>query len=140
MPWLRWGVLHYLPVCLLMATAHRVAGCSWPNLSAHFGVLMFDHVAFISASLLMYKHALYNWKRIPHPAWEGFPIFWREGPEHAAAAFSEQLRLLRWYLEWEMTQTMLRCSNKVESEGESQICSKRKSCCWCTSCSICWPH
>ena len=122
--------MHYMPVCLLMAIVHQAAGCPGPKLGAHSGLLLFDSFAVVSASLVMYKQALLKWEHLPHPAWEGFPIFWREGPEHTAAALSEQLRLMRWYLEfqwWETTQTVLHrfdtAADKLESEGNLQICS-----------------
>ena len=129
MPWLRSGLLHYLPVCLLMAVVHQAAGAPYLNLSTHFGVLLFDHVAVILASMAMYKNALYKWDRLPHPHWEGFPIYWREGPEHTAAALSEQLKLMRWWFEyhyWETAQTKARrvAADKLLSEGKLQIYSE----------------
>lgn len=126
MPWLRWGLLHYLPMCLLMAVVHQAAGPPHPQLSTHFGVLLFDHVTVTSASIAMYKHALYKWDQLPHPAWEGFPIYWREGPEHTVAAISEQLKLMRWwfvYHYWESAQTKARrfAADKLLSEGKLRI-------------------
>ena len=112
-----------------MDIVHQAAGCLWPTLKSHHGVLLLGHVAVTTASLVMYKHALYNWEQLPHPPWEGFPIFWREGPEHAAAALSEWLRLMRWSFEWEFTQAMLRCTDRLESEGKLQIYFEYKSCC-----------
>lgn len=103
-PWMRMGVLHYLPACLLLALVHQAANCSM--LTSPIGLLLVDGVAFTSATLLLYKDALGKWEQMPHPTWEGFPIFWREGPEHAAAAFSEWLKHLRWELEWQWGKAM----------------------------------
>ena len=107
-----------------MALLHQAAGCPWHKLGPHSGLLLLDGVAVSSASIAMYKDALRKWEHLPHPAWEGFPIFWREGPEHAAAALSEQLRLMRWHVEfkwWETTQTVLHrfdnSADKLQSEG-----------------------
>lgn len=103
-PWMRMGVLHYLPVCLLLALVHQAANC--PMLASPIKLLLVDGVAFISATLVLYKHALSKWDQTPHPAWEGFPIFWRAGPEHAAAAFSEWLKHLHWELDWQWGKAM----------------------------------
>lgn len=103
-PWLRMGILHYLPLCLLLALVHQAADN--PMLITFLTLLLVDGFAFTSTTVVMYKGALSKWDQMPHPTWEGFPIFWREGPEHAAAAFSEWLKHLRWDLEWQWGKAM----------------------------------
>lgn len=98
-PWMRMGVVYYLSVCLLLALVHQAANC--PMLTSSIKLLLVDGIAFASATLMLYKGALSKWDQIPHPGWDGFSIFWREEPEHAAAAFSEWLKHLRWELEWQ---------------------------------------
>lgn len=104
MPWLQLGLRHHLPTCLLVALLHQAANSSLGI--THRVVLLIESAAFLSASVMMYKHALQKWDQIPHPTWEGFPIFWRAGPEHAAAAFSEWLKHLRWEMGFQWGEAM----------------------------------
>ena len=95
LPWLCLGTTYMLPASLFMAVSHH--HCPWGDPSVFTRSLFFLKTAVYSTSIIMmYKHALRVWKQRPPPAWDGAPIYWRAGPEHAAACFSEWLQHLHW--------------------------------------------
>lgn len=100
MPWLRLWLAHCLPASLMVALAHQALKCPWREASISPGVLCVDVFLLLAACRNMYKHALCIWEQRPPPSWDGAPIYWQAGPEHAAACLSNWLRHVRWFLKY----------------------------------------
>ena len=100
LPWLCSGTTYMLSATLLVAVSHHHGPYSDPSVFTK-SLFCFELAVYSISTILMYTNALRVWKQQPPPAWEGEPIYWRAGPEHAAACFSEWLRHLNWLILWE---------------------------------------
>ena len=99
MPWLLLVVTHGLPASMLMAVSHQAVDCPLHKASTSPGLLCVDLLLLVVSSVTMHLQALHIWQQLPPPAWDGAPIHWRAGPEHAAACISGWCRHARWYLQ-----------------------------------------